>query len=133
HLLTQVANIVGRNDRQEISGQFPFIRSQIDAFLGKADINALLRKVLDSTPILQVSRASVDLVEDDPGRMAFLERCDHPREFMAAYLGGRLSLFEPHGNMEAIASSEPFDRIALLLQRRTMFPLFDRRNAYVRK
>src|SRR5947209_1307795 len=75
-------------------------------------------------PVLQVSRTSINLVENDPVRRALSQEPDHFIENRPSELCCRLTFFKPSNNSEAKSFCVSIYGIVLLLERDAALSLF---------
>jgi len=101
--------------------------------LRKAHVDPFINELTEVSPVFQVSRASVDLVDDDALRLASFEELQHLGKDGAASLRCCLALLKPFHYPQAVALRVSYDRFTLLLEGHAVLTLFCRRYSYVAK
>lgn len=116
HDLAVIADEVRGYDRLDISREPPATRGEVEALMGKADVDPGVDQIAELCPVLQVAGAAVDLVNDDALGLALPQFGHHARELPAALFRRGLHFLKPLDDREGIAARVRLNGASLFVE-----------------
>src|SRR5262249_39983696 len=99
---------------------------EVQAFVSEVDVYAAIDEFSKVSPIFQVPRASVNLVDDNSVALASLEKREHFVKDRPAPFSRCLSFLKPFTDLQSVSLRMALDCITLFLKRDSFFALFSR-------
>src|SRR5262249_16284239 len=96
---------------------------EIQAFVGEVNFNSLVNEFSEVSPVLQVPRATVNLVDDDSITLASIKKLEHFVKDGPASFSSRLSFLKPFADFQSVPLRIALDSVVLFLERDSFFAL----------
>jgi len=92
-------------------------------FRCEVHIDAGIDELADMIPVLEISRAAINFVDDDTASGAKAQQPQHLIERGASFFGSAFLLFKPADNFQAVTLGIARNRIPLFNERNSFFSL----------
>src|SRR5207244_1444380 len=109
-------DVVRGNHGLDVRGKPATARLHVEAFIRKMHGDTPVNEIAEISPVFEIARAAINLVDDDGLSFAFIEAFEHIVEDRSAAFRRGFPFFKPVDNLKAVAFNKPKNRILLLLK-----------------